>query len=267
MWSMVRTTGHVETSAALKSGVTTPSPRFRSGPATPQGRIRTRGRAAGRLPARSCAGRRDTRTTCSWRCRDRPRCRFGFSDGVGRRHTPGVSCAVNDCSHHETTRPFAACQLLFSPHELYFVTTTGVLDPVGQTLLRRVTDLLKARQDLTPVEFGQRIKRGRSWVSEFFAGKRTTDDLRLVIKMAHVFGVSVAYLLGEKDRTLDPGLATIVGGWDSLSPKDRQMILAVVSVALSNASTPPTASAPTAAGAEARPRTRSADDGPSKRRA
>lgn len=99
------------------------------------------------------------------------------------------------------------------------------MDAVGKALLQRVSELLAARHDLTRAEFGKRIDRGHSWMSEFLSGARTTDDLRLLIKMSRVFGVSVGYLLGETDRTIDAGAATLLSTWDSASPAARRLLL------------------------------------------
>lgn len=102
------------------------------------------------------------------------------------------------------------------------------MDVVGEGLRARVLELLKARPDLEQAQFFQAIRRPTaSWQSEFVNGKRTTNDLRLVIKIAKVFGVSVAYLLGEEDRPMDPGAATLVATWDVLNDRDKKTLLRV----------------------------------------
>lgn len=101
------------------------------------------------------------------------------------------------------------------------------VDALGKVLHQRVVDLLAARPDLSRPEFGRRIRRGHSWISEFFAELRTTNDLRLVTKISRVFGVSVGYLLGETTRPLDPGAATLLATWDALEKRDRDLLLTV----------------------------------------
>lgn len=140
-------------------------------------------------------------------------------------------------------------------------------DPLAQALKDRVKGLFEARPDLTPAEFAVQILRGRSWVSEFLNGKRTTDSLRLVIRIARVFGVPVAYLLGERERTLDPGAATLLATWDDLTPPYRDALLKVAAsyrplASSTGGGAPSSSDAP-----EATPtRTRSATDEPPKRR-
>lgn len=103
------------------------------------------------------------------------------------------------------------------------------MDDVARTLLDRVRGLLKARPDLETAQFFRAIGRPTpSWASEFLNGKRTTNDLRLVVKMAKVFGVPVAYLLGQgNDRDLDPGAATLLSTWETLDADDRTLLLNV----------------------------------------
>lgn len=101
------------------------------------------------------------------------------------------------------------------------------MDATGEILRQRVTELLAARSDLTRADFGRRIGRGHSWLSEFFAGLRTTNDLRLVMKISRVFGVPVGYLLGEADRQMDAGAASLLSSWAVIALADRPMLLAL----------------------------------------
>jgi len=142
------------------------------------------------------------------------------------------------------------------------------VDVVGTTLLQRVGELVAARPEMSRTDFGRRIRRGHSWISEFLAGLRTTNDLRLVIKIARVFGVSVGYLLGETDEPLDPAGATLLATWHALHPSDR-VLLSALATALRQRVAHPTDLAPAApdgAPPEERARTRSRADEPSKRK-
>lgn len=105
-----------------------------------------------------------------------------------------------------------------------------MVDALGKRLLARVTALLRTRPDINRVEFFHAVGRPTpSWRSEFLAGTRTTNDLRLVLKMARFFGVSVAYLLEEPDaKALDPGAATLLATWNELGERDRELLLGVV---------------------------------------
>lgn len=142
-----------------------------------------------------------------------------------------------------------------------------LVDAVGTTLRQRVTELLAARQELTRADFGRRIRRGHSWISEFFAGLRTTNDLRLVGKISRVFGVSVGYLLGETDDPLDPGAATVLATWKMLPPADRALLLTVVASFRQRAvPSAPADGTSTAGPSEARARTRTTADEPPKRK-
>lgn len=142
------------------------------------------------------------------------------------------------------------------------------VDAVGMVVLQRITELLKARPDLPRAEFGRRIARGHSWISEFFAGQRTTNDLRLLIKIARVFGVNVGYLLGESEQALDSGAATLVATWHELDERDRVLFLQVAAGFRKRA--PETSEVPNAgshaAPNEGRGRTRSKDDEPQRRK-
>lgn len=99
------------------------------------------------------------------------------------------------------------------------------LDAVGRMLLQRVSGLLEARSDIDRDEFGRRIHRGRPWISEYFSGQRTTNNLRLVAKMAKVFGVTVGYLLGESKADENPQRVTLLSVWDELPPPDQGIVL------------------------------------------
>lgn len=135
------------------------------------------------------------------------------------------------------------------------------------TLRQRVTELLAARPEMERADFGRGIRRGHSWISEFLAGLRTTNDLRLVIKISRVFGVSVGYLLGESDRPLDPGAATLVATWEVLDARDRELLLSVASTFRQRGSpTEPTNGGPDDVPGDARGRTRSRVDEPPKRK-
>lgn len=100
------------------------------------------------------------------------------------------------------------------------------IDPAGRALLRRIEEVLALRSDLTKREFLRAIGRATpSWGSEFFNAQRTTNDLRLVMKMAKVLGVTVGYLLGESDR-LDGGALILADAWGTLTDdRDRRALL------------------------------------------
>lgn len=119
---------------------------------------------------------------------------------------------------------------LFSLHENKFSLQRYRVDAVGKALLQRVNDLLGARPDLGRDDFGRAIRRGKPWISEFFSGKRTTNDLRLVHKMAKFFGVPAAYLFSA-----DPGqphddaqTVTMLGAWRDLDAEHRETVLQLV---------------------------------------
>lgn len=99
------------------------------------------------------------------------------------------------------------------------------MDVLGKTLLQRVDALLEARSDITRGQLGSMLRRGPSWISEFFAGTRTTNDLRLTIKIARVFGVTVDYLIGEQKPELDAGAVTLLAAWNVIPVQDRELIL------------------------------------------
>lgn len=137
-----------------------------------------------------------------------------------------MSCSETLLSHRETTRACLSVSTYISHHETEISLQLAGVDHLGRVLLQRVLDLLATRSDLNRAEFGTRIKRGHSWISEFLAGLRTTNDLRLVMKIARVFGVPVAHLIGEPDPTLDAGAATLLATWRALRlPEDRALLL------------------------------------------
>ena len=143
------------------------------------------------------------------------------------------------------------------------------MDAVGQILLQRVVELLATRSEMERAEFGRRIGRGHSWISEFFAGLRTSNDLRLIVRMSRVFGVSVGYLLGETEREpLDPGAATLLATWTASGPADRELLLTIAASLRQRVadSTEPTAGSSDAAPGEERGRKRARVDEPPKRK-
>ena len=101
------------------------------------------------------------------------------------------------------------------------------MDEVGLNLLGRVKELLAQRPDLDEKVFFRHVGRPTaSWRSEFLAGKRTTNDLRLVISMARFFHVPVGYLLKEPGDQHDAATLTLVGAWKELkTTRDRDAVL------------------------------------------
>lgn len=100
------------------------------------------------------------------------------------------------------------------------------VDALGRLLLARIQDLLRTRPDVTPEYFFRAIGRPTaSWRSEFLAAKRTTNDLRLVLKIAKFFGVPCGYLLGESHAPDDPQLLSLQGLWPDLGPHERETLL------------------------------------------
>ncbi len=98
------------------------------------------------------------------------------------------------------------------------------MDTIGKNLQQKVADLLRAKGDDWPA-LGTAIKRGPSWVSEFSNGKRTTNDLRLVVKMARYFGVPVSCLLSEPGAKHDASTAMLLGAIELLEERDRRIVL------------------------------------------
>lgn len=120
---------------------------------------------------------------------------------------------------------------------------------VGPTerIRERVLALLAQRPEVTDVEFGERIGRGYSWVSAFRKGTRPATDIDLVVKIAKYLGVSVGYLLGETQRALDPGAATLLATYEQAGEQDRQLMLRIVATFRQPndvGAAPPTADAP-----------------------
>lgn len=120
-----------------------------------------------------------------------------------------------------------ACQQLFLTARTFFrYNFKQRMDAVGKALLQRVEGLLDARKDLDREDFRRAIARGRSWISEFLNGKRTTNDLRLVLKMAKFFSVSPSYLLNhEPGKPEDALTATMNATWPELDPEQRDIVL------------------------------------------
>lgn len=102
-----------------------------------------------------------------------------------------------------------------------------VAEPLEELVRERVRELLAARPDVNQTAFGAAIGRGYSWVSAFLTGTRHANDIHLLKQIARFFGVSVGYLLGEVERSLDPGAATLLATWDNLSQRDRKLLLTV----------------------------------------
>lgn len=119
--------------------------------------------------------------------------------------------------------------MVISQDEKYFSDRLcGVaLDGVALTLIQRVKKLMAARPDMKPKDFGRAIGRTTpSWVSEFFNEKRTTNDLRLVIRIAKVFAVPVGYLLNEADEPeADAQTLTLLGAFRTMEQVDREIVL------------------------------------------
>lgn len=118
---------------------------------------------------------------------------------------------------------------LISQTENFFSLQQCSVDAVGKALLQRVNDLLAARPDLERQDFGRAIRRGRPWLSEFFSGKRTTNDLRLVYKMAKFFGVPAGYLFNADSAPHDDAqTVTLLGAWRDLDGEHRDTVLQLV---------------------------------------
>lgn len=149
--------------------------------------------------------------------------------------------------------------IFFSRRENLFSVYLPTVDTVGRSLLQRVGALLEKRPDLDRGRFGQAIGRPTpSWISEFFNGKRTTNDLRLVLRMARVLRVPVCYLLSDGVEAQDAATLTLLGAWRELTrPQDRE---AVLTLALTLRPAPPEHPGPDEAHdetASAKPRTSS----------
>lgn len=100
-------------------------------------------------------------------------------------------------------------------------------DALAATMLGRIAELRRARPDLSRGDIGAAIDRGGPWVSEFLNGVRTTNDLRLVSRLALLFGVPIGYLLGEKETVPDGALLTLRAAWPHLSERDRSVVLSL----------------------------------------
>ena len=110
--------------------------------------------------------------------------------------------------------------------EKYISGTLLPVDALGATLLQRVKDLLATRADMSRREFGRAIKRPTaSWISEFFGGKRTTNDLRLVLRMARVLRVPVSHLLNESGDVTDARTLSLMGAWKDLDERQQKAVL------------------------------------------
>lgn len=97
--------------------------------------------------------------------------------------------------------------------------------PLLDTLRSRIKQLL-ATQQVEPEQFFKRMGwRTASWRSEFLAGKRTTNDLRKVIKASRFFKVPVGYLIGEKEIALDAETTSMLGAWEGMEPRCRRAVL------------------------------------------
>lgn len=132
-----------------------------------------------------------------------------------------------------------------------------VKDQLAERLLARVVEALSARPDLDRREFARRIGRPTpSWISEFCAGKRTTNDLRLVLQMAQVLGVPASYLLGETQRSNDAEEITLVSAFRDLKryPDLRAAVLELA-LRLRQTAAPGDTSVPHNATADPGPRT------------
>lgn len=109
----------------------------------------------------------------------------------------------------------------------FFGLYLSAMDDVGAAILSRVKELLAQRPDLDEAVFFKSVKRGTpSWRSEFLSGKRTTNDLRLVVSMARFFRVPVGYLLKEGTEPLDAATLTLLGAWKDLkTQRDRDAVM------------------------------------------
>jgi transcriptional regulator with XRE-family HTH domain len=101
-----------------------------------------------------------------------------------------------------------------------------MVDATGRVLLQRIQELLAARSDLTKADFFNAIGRPTaSWRSEFLAGKRTTNNLRLVMRIAKFFGVPIAYLLGESEPERDAALIAVISAWPELDDASKRVVM------------------------------------------
>lgn len=96
---------------------------------------------------------------------------------------------------------------------------------VSATVREQVQALLDARPEVSQVAFGRAVGRGYSWVSSFLAGRRSANDVRLLVRIARFFGVSVDYLLRESDQAIDAETKVLVGAFSVLAPRERDVVL------------------------------------------
>lgn len=102
-------------------------------------------------------------------------------------------------------------------------------DALGRVICQRIVELLAARPELKKADFGRRIGRGPSWVSEVLSGGRRINDLRMLIKIGHVLGVTLDYLTGVQQNEPDAGAMTLISTWKTLPPSDQQILLTMAS--------------------------------------
>lgn len=103
-----------------------------------------------------------------------------------------------------------------------------VRQPIEEIIREKVRGLLAARGHITQEEFGTAVGRQRSWVSAFLKGRRHANEIHLVARIARYFGVSVGYLLGERERQYEPAVMTMVEAFSRLSERDRSLVLSWV---------------------------------------
>lgn len=115
----------------------------------------------------------------------------------------------------------------FSRFEKNISIEVQAVDSLGQTLLQRIKDLLGTRTDISKEQFFRAIGRPTpSWRSEFWSGKRTINNLRLVVRIAKFFNVPVGYLLNEQGAEQDPRTVSMMGLWADLrDPLDRDAVV------------------------------------------
>lgn len=138
-------------------------------------------------------------------------------------------------SRGENTAPILAVSIGISRAEKFISIYLEAVDQVGKVLRSKVEALLRARPDDDWTTFGRAIGRGASWVSEFKNGIRSTNDLRLVLKMAKFFSVPPDYLLTDaSDASDDPERVMLLGAWKDLDARERKIVLRLA-VSLSRA--------------------------------
>lgn len=128
------------------------------------------------------------------------------------------------------------------------------------TIRLRVVELLKTRPDLLPqAVFGERIGRGGAWVSAFLSGTRPATDIDLVVRIAKVLGVPVAYLIGEERHAPPPKAMAAHALVDSLTDEGLETLLVV------GRTLPTKATRPRSEASDAAPRAARASNSTSKR--